>query len=246
MKVISFINHKGGVGKTTLAFNYAHYLGQKNKVLFMDLDPQMAATFLFDNFEDKAFVGRIFREETVTPSAVTKNIDLLNSGAGLRLLEIKSFLHARPARAHLLKKYLAAAADKYDYCVIDTAPQIDMLLDSTIMNSQVCIIPVQSEILPILGLEAINKLIEEIRLAGNNAINYFVAVNMFSKVTNLQKKILAEMKAKYPKIVLENYIRRSIAVVEAQERKTPIFKSKKEVAADFLRMFRELDRKMVI
>ena len=54
------------------------------------------------------------------------------------------------------------------------------------------------------------------------------------------------MKAKYPKIVLENYIRRSIAVVEAQERKTPIFKSKKEVAADFLRMFRELDRKMVI
>lgn len=239
----SFVNHKGGVGKTTMAFNYAHHLSKKYKVLFLDLDPQMAASFLFDNFDEGAFVGRIFSGEDVRPANVAKNIDLLNSGTNLKLLTTKSLLANRPAKANLLKRYLDSVKDNYDYCIIDTAPQIDALMDSTISCSQVCIIPVQSEILPILGLEAINVLISEVRDSRAGKIDIFIAVNMFAKQTNLQNKVWEELKEKYPGLILDNRIRRSIAVVEAQNRKIPISHVKKEVAEDFHRLFAELDQK---
>jgi len=245
MKTICFINHKGGVGKTTLSFNYAHYLSTKSKVLFLDLDPQMAASFLFDSFDDKAYVGRIFRDEIISPAIPAKNIHLLNSGKHLRLLEIKSLLNSRPARAHLLKKYLTKVQHKYDFCIIDTAPNIDVLIDSTISNSDHCIIPIQSEILPILGLEAIKELIEEVNIAGNKDIKYSIMINMFSKNTKIQNKVLKEIREEYPNMILKNNIRRSIAVVEAQVKKLPIFKLKKDVAGDFIKVFKELNSKIV-
>ncbi len=245
MKVISFINHKGGVGKTTLSFNYAHYLSKKYKVLFLDLDPQMNASFLFDNFDDNAYVGRIFRNELVTPSVLTENIHLLNSGTDLRLMEIKSLLNSRPTRGVLLKKYFEKIKNKYDFCIIDTAPQIDALVDSAVGNSDFCLIPLQSEILPILGLETINQLIEEINLAGNNKIKYFIQINMFAKNTKLQNKVLNDLKEQYADMVLKTYIRRSIAVVEAQENKLPIFKLNKDIVGDFTKAFLELTEKIV-
>jgi len=244
MQAVSFINHKGGVGKTTLSFNYAHHLSKKHKVLFLDLDPQMAASFLFDNFDDRAFVGRIFNGEDVKPAAVSKNIDLLNSGANLRLLETKAKFLNNPSKLRLLQRYLDSVKNIYDFCVIDTAPQIDFLMDGVITNSQACVIPVQSEILPILGLEVINTLIKEVQDSGSNNIQIFIAVNMFARATNLQNKILAELRGKYHEIILNNQIRRSISVVEAQNRKIPISHLKKDVANDFLQVFQELDRKL--
>lgn len=240
MKVISFVNQKGGVGKTTLAFNLAHYLSENDKVLFIDLDPQMAASFLFDNFEEESFVGKIFDGDSPRPSPAGDNIFILNAGKNLRLLETKNLLLSRPARINYLRDYLQKVTNDFKYCIIDTQPQIDILTDATIQNSSNCLIPVQSEILPIIGLETIKTLLEEIRIASNNEVRFHVIVNMFFRITKIQQRILEEMNEAYKGIILNNYIRRSIAVVEAQEKKIPIFKMKCEVAQDFLNVFKEL------
>ena len=243
MKITSFINHKGGVGKTTLSYNYTHHLAKKKKVLFLDLDPQMAASFLFDNFDDEAYVGRVFEGQNVVPAEVAKNIFLINSGKNLKLVnagdEFRNKLHQQLS----FKKYLDSVKNSYDYCIIDTPPTINVLLQHVIMLSDFCVIPLQTEILPVLGLESINTLIHEITTASGAARRYFITVNMFARGTTIQNKILAELRARYPHEVLDTQIRRSIAVVEAQNNRVPISALNKPVAEDFRLMFKELENK---
>jgi len=242
MKIQAFVNHKGGVGKTTLSYNYAHHRGkQGKKVLFLDLDPQMAASFLFNSWDDKAFVGRIFKGDPVEAAPVAENVSLLNAGTKLRLLEIKDRFFSRPVMfGDRLRQYLASVGDKYDECVIDTPPIIDGMMETIISVSDYCIIPLQSEILPIVGLESINTIIDSVK-----GSKYFIVVNMFAPRTRLQNQILDELRENYANIVLPTPIRRSIKVVDAQHRKVPISSIKCDVAQDFAQVFKELDARLV-
>lgn len=242
MIIKSFVNHKGGVGKTTLSYNYAHHLGKKGKkVLFLDLDPQMAASFLFESWDDKAFVGRIFKGEPVEPAKVADNISLLNAGTKLRLLEVKDRFFSRPVMyGDRLRQYLVSVAGKFDVCVIDTPPIIDGMMETIISISNYCVIPLQSEILPIVGLESINTIIDSVKSS-----KYFIVINMFAAQTKLQNQILDELRENYADIVLPTPIRRSIKVVDAQHRKIPITSIKCAVADDFTKVFRELDERLV-
>lgn len=248
MITISIINNKGGVGKTTISTNLTYHLAsKKNRCLFLDLDPQMAASFLFNNFEEDAFVGRVFSGEPVHPAKVAENIFLLNSGVNLRLLDVKVQLATRSTLIYRFKTFLDSVQNDYDYCIIDTPPVIDPLMQHIIMNSHNCIIPLTSEILSAVGLEGINMIIDEIKSAeipGKRDTKYFIAVNMFAKTTTLQNELLVELRTKYPDMVLDTPIRRSVAVSVAQAEKKPISHYKKPVAEDFAAMFQELDKKI--
>ena len=83
MKIISIINNKGGVGKTTTAFNLAHYLAKEGRrVLVVDLDSQKnLTTNLTKELIDKPSIGDYLLEriEFCHPTIITSNLHLISS-----------------------------------------------------------------------------------------------------------------------------------------------------------------------
>lgn len=126
VKVITINVDKGGVGKTTLAFNGAYYLKEHDKrVLLIDLDPSTNLTYRFPKAVDVEFehtVEAFFKgEKAPVPVTVAEGIDLIAGHAGLPLLHTE--IEQGMQRRYLLAWYyqnLPTLKETYDYILIDT------------------------------------------------------------------------------------------------------------------------------
>ncbi len=173
---VSLINMKGGVGKTTLAFNLAWYASYKKhkKVLVVDLDPQSnasqylmgAVNYLAYIRANKGTVVDILEQFTPSyggsgsPTPVTSasvitpvrsfgkgKIDLIPSR-----LELSWTLKNPTSKDHLLSKFLAENASDYDLIIIDCAPTESILTLSAYRASKYVLVPVKPEFLAAIGL----------------------------------------------------------------------------------------------
>lgn len=149
MKVITFTAIKGGVGKTTLTFNFANWLARKNKkVLLIDLDHQCNLTTLFEQTRKNNTIAEIFKEEKkedVLIDNVAKNIDLI---AGyLDLDDIANKLEGNSNKEMLLylwirRNFETFNLEKYDYILIDTHPDFSTITKNAIAISDYLISPI--------------------------------------------------------------------------------------------------------
>lgn len=135
-KIITFGTLKGGTGKTNTCFNITGFLAkEKKKILVIDLDPQANITndLGFDETLDEFdYVGDIFEKGVLpihviieAPNEAMPTVDLIPSSVQLTTVEMK--IITRPAREHILKKYINKYKDffnKYDYILIDTSPNV--------------------------------------------------------------------------------------------------------------------------
>ena len=155
-KIISLVNQKGGVGKTTSSINLAASLGVlKKKVLLVDLDPQGNTTtgiginkadisksvydLLIDNATLKETIVKTkFKNLYVLPATINL------AGADIELME-KSRLEPGFAKGGQLKKYLDITRDMFDYVIIDCPPSLGILTTNALTASDSVIIPVQCE-----------------------------------------------------------------------------------------------------
>ncbi|MBE9238536.1 ParA family protein [Anabaena aphanizomenioides LEGE 00250] len=189
--VVSMINMKGGVGKTTLTFNLAWYCAWEAnlRVLAVDLDPQSNLSqyflgeikyqnYILDNDNQKTIVDifeRFTPERKFQPEDVIKIhndewedrglIDLIPC-----TLELNKTLKNPTSKAERLKKFLDQLDDKYDLIIIDCAPTDSILTTAAYFASDHLIIPVKPEFLAKIGLPLLRKsLIEHYEDYDNNA-----------------------------------------------------------------------------
>ena len=88
MKIITFAAIKGGVGKTTLTFNYGEWLSKKgHKVLFIDLDHQCNLTQCYNIYESKNTIANAFKGGDVDIKQVKENISLIPGSVQLDTVE---------------------------------------------------------------------------------------------------------------------------------------------------------------
>ena len=175
-KVIAFINQKGGVGKTTMAFNTAHALSKKgHKVLCIDMDPQANLSLLF-GIEDapkhihhllinsvrelKALhISALFDQTKVSKDG----IDILPSGQELSGFEL-TVAGINAPRPLVLKRFLEknAVLEQYDYIVIDGPPTLGLLVVNILCASEGVMIPFKPDEFSNKGLSHFYNMLEDI------------------------------------------------------------------------------------
>ena len=186
---VSLINMKGGVGKTTLAFNLAWYSAWRAnlKVLAIDLDPQANLSQYFMGAEaylkylkaDKGTVVEIFEQfsapksskgapSPLNPDTVIHHLHEWDDGSLLDLvpsrLELAWTLKNPTEKSHLLPKFLATVSMNYDLILIDCAPTESILTTAAYRSSSYVVVPVKPEFLATIGLPLLARSIDEFKL----------------------------------------------------------------------------------
>ncbi len=173
-KIISFINQKGGVGKTTMAFNAAHALAQNgHKVLAIDLDPQANLSLLFKAKTEINIFHLLINSvkelkmhhlPALLGSIIVKSqVDLIPGGQDLSGFELTVAAINAP-RQLVLKKFieLNALKDRYDYIIIDCPPTLGLLVINALCASDGVIIPFRPDDFSLKGMEHFYQVIEDV------------------------------------------------------------------------------------
>ena len=186
---VSLINMKGGVGKTTLAFNLAWYAAwQANlRVLAVDLDPQsnlsqyfMGAREYLEYLEaGKSTIVEVFEQFSsaragsgsptpLKPSDVIHKLKSWNDGSLLQLiparLELARTLKNPTEKSHLLPQFLSKVSDNYDLILIDCAPTESILTTAAYRSSRYVVVPVRPEFLATIGLPLLARSLAEFKV----------------------------------------------------------------------------------
>jgi chromosome partitioning protein len=259
-KIVSFINLKGGVGKTTLTVNLAANLARKydKRVLVIDLDPQTNATVSLItqpqwdkiNTIDKQTLYYLFKDKLDGTSNFdinkaiqknvggVKNLDLVPSS--LDLVEIQDIIPDIGTKAFInhidvIGTEIEGIKANYDYILIDCPPNLGAITLNGIVISDYYVIPTTPDILSKIGISLITKRIDKF-ISIKKTCKIKLAGIIFTKVdkrTNLHKSTKLEMRSSsyaYSTSVFKNELPQRISIAEAPVDNRPHLSSKTSLA----------------
>ena len=233
MQIISIINQKGGVGKTTTAINLAAGLSQlQKKILVIDLDPQGNATtgLGLSNLEDSnQSIYGILNGNKIIPEVIknTKfdNLDIITSNVDLSGLELETAGDSN--RAFILKYKLAAylndSSSLYDYILIDCPPSLNLLTVMALVSSHSLVVPLQTEFFALEGLTQLMKTIERVKVSLNPDLKIRgILLTMYDKRNKLSSQVEKEARDYFNEKVYETVIPRNVRLSEAPSHGMPV------------------------
>lgn len=220
-KVISVVNQKGGVGKTTTAMNLAAYLAELGSfVLLVDMDPQGNATSglgvgkeelehgIYEALAKQKRIHDVVKNtshEGLRIIPATANL----SGASVELVDVER-------REFQLLDLLEELKHAYDYIIIDCPPSLGLLTINGLVAADELLIPVQAEYYALEGLGQLLSTIELIKEHIKPDLGILGAVlTMFDKRTRLSEDIMNELYKYFPDTIFRSVIPRTVRLAEA-------------------------------
>ena len=225
-KIISIVNQKGGVGKTTTAVNLTatlHDLGLR--VLLCDFDPQANATSGMGiskrKLKKSVYDVVINGEDTQSAIVSTPYGDVLPStgdlaGAAVELITMED-------RSYRLAKALEKVKDQYDVIFIDCPPSLEMLTVNALCAAQSILVPVQCEYFALEGLSDLMSTLRSVKKKMNTTLEIFgVVLTMYDGRTNFSAQVAQEVRKYFPGKVFATAVPRNVRLAEAPSHGVPV------------------------
>lgn len=246
MSVISIINQKGGVAKTTTALNVAaSWAKQGKKVLLIDLDPQSSATRAV--FSDREFEKTIY--DVVVNQAEIQDVIVHSDSFGIDMIPAEIMLSgidmqlaAYFGREQILRRKLEPIVRRYDVILIDCSPSLGLMTVNALLASKDILIPICPEYFSMKGIELILETLKNIR----SGLGYHVGVRgvIITRYRDrkIVKDVIHQVREKYKLRVFTNYIPDNIAVEEAHHEHEPVhvYAPKSPAAKAYLELAKEV------
>ena len=233
MQIISAINQKGGVGKTTTVINLAAGLSKiDKKILVIDLDPQGNATtgLGLSNSENSdetiyAVLNGTKKILDVIKKTQFENLDLISSNVDLSGLEVETA--GDSDRAFILKSkltaYLNDSGRLYDYVLIDCPPSLSLLTVMALVSSNSLLVPLQTEFFALEGLTQLMKTIERVKVNLNPKLEIQgILLTMYDRRNKLSSQVEQEARDYFKEKVYQTVIPRNVRLSEAPSHGVPV------------------------
>ncbi|MBO5873183.1 MAG: ParA family protein [Clostridia bacterium] len=227
-KIISVVNQKGGVGKTTTSVNLAAGIGKLGKrVLLVDADPQGNTTSAYGINKQKLvlsvydlLIGKAKAADAIVETQfdgvdlIPCNMDL--AGAEVELISLQN-------REAQLKTALVMVKEKYDYIFIDCPPSLGLITINSLCASDTVLVPIQCEYFALEGLSQLISSIRQVKRLYNPRIELEgVLLTMFDGRLNLTQQVVSEVKRFFAKELYSTTIPRAVRLSEAPSYGKPI------------------------
>ena len=241
--IISLLNHKGGVGKTTSAISIgAGLVKLGKKVLLLDLDPQANLTLSLGIPRQRITIYESMRGESeLVPYQVKEGLDVIPSTLDLSGAEMELINEA--GREFILRELFEPVSEEYDYIIIDCPPSLGLLTLNALTSSTFVMIPLQTEFLALQGLTKIKQVVDKVKFRLNKKLKIGgVIATMYDKRKVLNRDVVATIQKYFGEKVFKTLIRDNVSLAEAPAARKDIFEynSRSNGAKDYLALCHEL------
>lgn len=255
MHIVSIINQKGGVGKTTSVANIGAALATAgHKVLLVDLDPQAHLSISFDRMPDpgdpSVYSLLMNNNSFVDVMQPTQTDGLFIAPTNLDLTGAESELSNEIGREGILNLALHKLS-KTDGCpdvvLIDCPPSLGTLSLNALVASDSVIIPLQAEFFALQGMAQLLEVLERVQQRLNPRLELIgILIGMFSKQRNLSREVLQELETHFGELVFPTKVRVNVRLAEAPSHGQTIFEYAPDspAAEQFLEIAIELAKRI--
>jgi chromosome partitioning protein len=260
-KIVSFVNLKGGVGKTALSVNFAAYCGKNNlKTLLVDLDPQTNATFsciTVAKWKDHAMKNGTIADlmgmkkhnsadgqqkdfSTVIIGNALPGVDLVPSHLDLFTIDLD--LASSTARELKVKRALTPVLDNYDIVVCDCPPNLTIPTQNALAMSTHFVVPISPDFLSALGVGILlNRVKDFCEDLSHTLVHLGIVISRKGRPAYHRDQITTDIRASFPTVVLNSEITERVSVSECTAANKSIFQSSDGAAiTEFTNFSKEL------
>jgi len=248
-RIIAFVNHKGGVGKTTTVLNVAAGLHIRGRsVLMVDMDAQANLTTSVGlSQEEDSTIYDVLTQKKTLPEIIRKcNNGTFIAPSALDMATLaEQFASGNVLRREEILKYaLESVVNDYDYILIDCAPSLDITTKNALSAATDAYVPVSAEFLPTKGLKSIIEILTNIR---RNRINPNINITgvittKFIKGRAICNDVHESLIQQFGKIVFKTTIRENVSITESPAYNKDIFEHKRSSlgAKDYMKLVDEI------